>query len=674
MPTNHMPTFAQRLMANQAKSPSLLAVDCNGDALPNGARIRLGAMQIAGGGRIAALTQSPDKSLMALCSGNSVTLIQAASGRFLAEMRGHFHTVNAACFYEHQNLPRLASTSKDGTLRYWDVISCQQLLRIDIGSSRSAGCALYHCSEGLWVASYDALYLYDFEGKLIREIKGFSSWPHNLTFNTSHTIAWVDCDNGLWEISASEPLFGAVQAKVKHLGETLGQGVCTIHNDSVLVGTSKGVVRLHHNATLPEEPTFATNEAVATLSCFEDEALLAASTASTVYVWDLNTAKIVMKTPSGRGGEKGLALTRLGTQLVCGGFDGAIRRHSLVATKGAQEQQPAAPTPTHGSYISAIAASFCGTMYVTAEENGAAYLWRQDTGAYIQSITLKGEPFALSPVQNTMIASVHPSRAALFDISKAGFKHRQDLKGTISKQWFRYFAFSNDGQIVAGCSEGALIVWRVCSGKQLWHEKSGSYRNIAVSPPSLDGKRWLAAAKQNGSVDIYDVTSGKLHSQLDHGVQPGVLHFVDSARLLTGAEMTRLWQIADDAALTCEPRVFPGSFLRAVSQDSRYYLCDVKDSSSKNLEVRQSETGDVVQTIDIGNQSCVALTFCADGRECIGGGHARSALVWPMVFADSAKPLHEAPAKPKISDVFSLNLITHSYEALPFGEAQEGSC
>ena len=159
---------------------------------------------------VSSVAFSPDgKRLASGSRDNTIRLWDVASGRSLLELKGHSDFVNSVAFSPDSK--RLASGSGDQTIRLWDVASGRSLLEL-IGHSASVNSVAFS-PDGKRLASGSrdqTIRLWDVaSGRSLRELKGHSDSVYSVAFSPDgKRLASGSRDNTirLWDVASGRSL------------------------------------------------------------------------------------------------------------------------------------------------------------------------------------------------------------------------------------------------------------------------------------------------------------------------------------------------------------------------------------------------------------------------------------------------------------------------------------
>jgi WD40 repeat protein len=131
------PALALGCDAPPARDPGLLGhVDAAGDLLPLGACARLGTERFRTTRPIQALAFSPDSQSLAIAGEDCVLVSRVPGGAETARLHGHTEATVAVAFSPDGKT--LVSSSRDGSVRAWEVASGVELRRVAVLASALA--------------------------------------------------------------------------------------------------------------------------------------------------------------------------------------------------------------------------------------------------------------------------------------------------------------------------------------------------------------------------------------------------------------------------------------------------------------------------------------------------------------------------------------------------------
>lgn len=224
---------------------------------------------------------------------------------------------------------RLATGAWDGSVRVWDVPSCENACDLTSGPSR-IGSVAFHATDPNVLASSDAdglIHLWSIPTKAFAVLKGHTSRVAGLAFDPSGLLLASASHDSSWR------LWDAVRACEIQLQEGHSRGVHAIafHPDGALVGTAS----LDSHARLWD---IRAGKAVWTLSGHHIKALLALAFSpngssmatggedDTVRIWDMRMLKCVHTLPAHTALVSGIRYAGSGgSVLVTASYDGTAK-------------------------------------------------------------------------------------------------------------------------------------------------------------------------------------------------------------------------------------------------------------------------------------------------------------------------------------------------------------
>ncbi len=194
----------------------------------------------------------------------------------------------------------------------------------------------------------------------------------------------------------------------------------------------------------------------------------------------------------------------------------------------------------------------------------------------------------------------------------------------------RSLAFSSDGLLaLSGSSNGSVDIWDVRSGR-LIRTLSGHRNEILAVAFMSDGRQVMSASSDN-TVKLWDTATGRLLRSVQLAGQTDSLMAMaispDGSRILSGTNISdvKLW----DAAT--------GRLLKTFKSESIFAVVFSADgtraaSSGSHVSVWDVASGRLIRTFNHANGGTVikGLAFSRDGSRLVSGAYDKTAKLWDV--------------------------------------------
>lgn len=194
----------------------------------------------------------------------------------------------------------------------------------------------------------------------------------------------------------------------------------------------------------------------------------------------------------------------------------------------------------------------------------------------------------------------------------------------------RSLAFSSDGFLaLSGSSNGSIDIWDVRSGR-LIRTLSG-HRNDVLAVAFMSGAQQVVSASSDNTIKLWDTATGRLLRSVQLAGQTDSLMAMaispDGSRILSGTNIdnVKLW----DAAT--------GRLLKTFKSESIFAVVFSADgtraaSSGSHVSVWDVASGRLIRTFNHANGGTVikGLAFSRDGARLVSGAYDKTAKLWDV--------------------------------------------
>jgi WD40 repeat protein/serine/threonine protein kinase/Flp pilus assembly protein TadD len=547
-------------------------------------------------GEVMAVCFSPDGQTVASGSRDgTIRIWDLLEGKEILCLRGHSGDVLNVAFSPDGR--RLASSSGDwakginGEVRIWDSATGQLVADFPQMKTMVASLAWSPDSRLLALAKFNGLVqLLDVEQRTERDFRGHTDSVKSVAFSPDgRTLASGSRDRTirLWDI--------AIGVTTRTLTGHAGDVLCLAFNPSGSVLVSGGwdsTVRVWEVASGNLQRTLTAHQEIVTGAayCPNGSEFATSSVDGTVRIWESNSWKELAALRGHNREVRSVAYSPGGTTLASVGWDRTIKIWDR--THGQQGQTFLMPLGQRRR----IAYLPNGSRFVVASKSvlsqafpGRLTVHDSRSGAEVAVLAERPDSFncvAASP-QSDLVASNWGSQIRIWN-AQSGELLRTFAGHLGATNAIAFLA--NKSLIASGGEDGSVRLWSMDSGEPVaeYAADIGSIRTLAVS----ENDRWLAAAGKSGQIAIWDLRTSPAN--------PVVRTFEGHRN--------------EVSALVFQPL---GSRLASASDDGTVRLWD-PEGRAEPVELRGH----------VGAVTC--LGFSSDGKRLASGGQDGAAVVWDV--------------------------------------------
>jgi WD40 repeat protein len=487
--------------------------------------------------------------LAPITEASSGILTVADSHQLGAPMTGHTGWVQSVAFSPNGQL--VASGSRDGTVRFWDVSSHRAS-----GVPLAQGSVVYTVAfspDGNMLASGGrdgVIRLWSVaERRQVGELtNGNGRRVESVAFSPDGTtLAAAGHDGAIrfWNLATRREIGAPIAG---HAGIVFG---VAFSPDSRTVATANddGTIRLYSVRSHRKVGTPLRGHVGSVLSVafsHDGPTLVSGSVDDTVRVWSVATHREIGAPLTGHtSGVSSVAVSLDGTMLASASFDGTVRLWDA-----ATHRQIGAPLTGHTNSVESVAFDGNGSMLASGSADRTVRLWTVASPRQIGSPLIGHRSgvtsVAFSPT-GSAIASGSDDRTIRLWSVPGGHQTRTAIRG--AESGVSSVAFSPDGRTLASASfDHTIRLWSVATHHQIGAPMTvahGGIESVAFSP---DG-RMLASGGVDHTVRLWDAAT---HRQIGvpltghNGIVYTVAFSPDGRVLASGSAdgTIRLWDIA----------------------------------------------------------------------------------------------------------------------------------
>jgi WD40 repeat protein/serine/threonine protein kinase len=538
--------------------------------------------------------------LSRLCNSEALTL------------NGHTGDVGSVAFSLDGR--RLASGSRDKTVKIWDSATGKELLSLKGHTEAVMSVAFSPNGQRLASGSWDkTVKIWDSViGKELLSLKGHTGIVLSVAFSPDGqrlASGSQDMMVKIWDSATGKELLS-----LGHAGEVASVAFSP-DGRQLASGSNDGGVELWDSAigkklfSLQKGPT----DSVRSVAFSPDGRRLASgSNDKTVKIWDSVTGKVLFSLDGHAGPVESVAFSPDGQRLASGSADRTVKTwdsrngKELFSLKG------------HAVAINSVAFSPDGQRLASGSDDLTVKLWDSTSGKELFSFRSRPwgslEGLAFSP-DGRRLASGSYDQTVIWD--SATGKELLSLKGHTAI--VMSVAFSPDGQRLASVSYDKTVkIWDSATGKELLSLMGHTdlVMSVAFSP---DG-RHLASGSDDKTVKIWDSVTGKeLLSLKGHTQEVNSVAFSpDGKRLASGSydKTVKIWDSSTGKELLSLKGHTDSVRSVAFSPDSQRLA---SGSNDKTVKLWHSATGEELFSLKGHTDFVLSVAFSADGRRLASG-------------------------------------------------------
>jgi WD40 repeat protein len=594
------------------------------DALPEGARARLGTTRLRHGGSVISVAFSPDSTKVASVGNDKlIRLWDAVTGKELRQLTGHQGGVESVAFSPDGK--SLLTASYDQTLRLWDVATGKEIRQFSGHTGAVLPVAM--APDGKTAASEgrdSTVRIWDVAtGQELRRLPGHSSsGTSNLAFAPNGRLLAAVTDGGtivLWN--------AATGLEVRRLAGHEGDVHSVDFSPDGKYLASAGAdttVRLWEVAAGREVRRCVGHQQLAASVRFAPDGKTVASASAdfTIRLWDAATAREVRRFIGHQDIVSEISFAPDGKTLASAGHDHTVRLWDVATGE---------ELPQSGGLADCAALAPDGRVLATGSQSRSVRFWDVATGKPLPRV-LKQDAgvlaLAYSANGKRLVTAGDDLKLRLWDL--AGAREVRQLEG--HRDRVSALAFTPDDRtLVSAGQDRAVLFWDLATGaergKGLTELQGDSYRGrveeLAVSP---DGKL-VATAGDDKGLRLWDLATGA-QVRVPGAPAHSVTFSADGKTLFATASSAApgLWETVSGEERVRWQGETPG-VVGAIAPDGRLVAWGDEEGS---IHFGDAATGKSLAQRTGHEQAVTFLAFTADGKTLVSAGGDSTALLWDL--------------------------------------------
>jgi len=555
--------------------------------------------------------------------------LHPAGTALLRTLEGHSDWVNHVAVSPDGR--RAVSTSRDKTLKVWDLESGRRVCTLEGHSSYVFGVAVSPDGRRVISGSSDyTLKVWDLEsGREARTLEGHSGVVCGVAVTPDGrraVSASHDLTLKVWDLEAGCELhtLRGHSAAVNDVAVTPdGQRAVSASSDGKLklwdleTGRQLRTLEGHHSTWL-----FGVSLTP------DGRRAVSASSDGMLKLWDLETGRELRRLQGHSLWVNAVAVTQDGRRAVSASNDKTLKVWDLETGRELRTLQG------HSDEVHHVAVIPNGRRVISASRDLTLKVWDLGSGRELRTLRYHSDvvsSVAISADRRRAVSASWDKTLKVWDLKTGRELHT--LEG--HSDWVHGIAVSPDGQrAVSASADGTLKVWDLGTGRQLCTLRGHSsiVYGVAVSP---DG--WLAvSASFDKTLKLWDVRTGRQLQTLEghsDGVN-GVAVSPDGRRVVSASDdhILKVW----DLAAGCELCTLQGHRGRvsavAVSPDGRRA---VSASWDRTLKLWDLESGVELRTLQGHSAAVSGVAVSPDGRRAVSASDDHMLRVWDLGTGES---------------------------------------
>ncbi|PVF92503.1 WD40 repeat-like protein [Serendipita vermifera] len=531
----------------------------------------------------------------------------------------------------------VASCSRDGTIRIWDVETGAPLGEPMTGDASTIWSIAYSPDGRTIVSgSQDQIVrIWDVEtGTQIGEpLEGHDGAVNCVAYSPDGRYILSGSDDAhvlLWDAKAGTPIGEPFEG---HTG-TVRSVVFSPDTLHVISGSDDATVRIWDAKTgLPVcDPLEGHTQRVRSVACSPDgRYIVSGSDDMTIRIWEMDNDFTCRSTLEGHSSlVMSLAYSPDGTTIASGSWDDSIQIWNIETGEPIGE-----PICGHTDTVWTVAYSPDGKNIISGSMDNTVRIWDAETGA-AGGESLKGHDnevncVAYSPDGHFIVSGSDDDTIRIWD-AVTGEPIGQPLVGHDAGVWS--VSYSPDGRYIASGSEDDTIrIWDAKTGDQLGEPLTGHTNEVNCVVYSPDGL-YIASGSDDCTVRIWEATTGTAIGTpfRGHTARVWIIAYSPNGRSIISSssdETIRIWD-TETGAVIGNPLRGHDSVVNclAYSPDGLHIISGSEDNT---LRVWNAETGAQIGEPLRGHTDHVLSIACSpDGQYVVSGSKDQTMRLWDL--------------------------------------------